>query len=381
MFGFGSRRRPDANLTRRGGAVGVALTATAVRAVQLPPGGKVKPIGLGESSDDLPLACRLGRPLQPGATDLLRSAPHQVCTNYLSQLGTPRQWQVGRAISTPEDALAATFAVVAQRLGGPETLALVLPPTLTAAQVKTVTRIAGDTGLILRAVASAPLATAAYNLDVDEDQGNSVIVVDCDDFALTATRLHHDGESVQQSAVAAFPALSVKLWGDRLIDGLADRCVRLCRRDPRDSATAEQALYDQIGPALDRARAGLGASLTVRHDHWVQDLSASPADWDALATPLAIEAARRLGEFATRSGTPRAVWLTPEAARLPGLLGRLTVLLPDAVTVSVLAANAVAEAAAALAARSPSVRPAALDSLSMDPAARPRPEARHLMGN
>lgn len=379
MFGFGSRRPPDP--ARRGGAVGVSLTASSARAVQLPHGaGRPKLLPLGESSDELHLACGLARPLRVGATDQLRRAPHLVATNYLSQLGTPRQWQVGRAVVTPEDALTAALALVAARLGGAEALALVLPPTLTPGQVKSVARLAGESGLAARAVASAPLATAARHLDPEEHAGDEVVVVDCDDYALTATRLRHDGEFVRQDSAAAFCDLSAKLWGDRLVDALADRCVRLCRRDPRDSAATEQSLYDQIHPGLERARAGLATKLTVRHDRWVQDLSATPADWDALASILASESARRLGEFARR-GSPRAVWLTHEAARLPGLLARLAAELPAAVVVSVLPAAAAAESAAALAARPPGAKPPDWDSLAIDPAARPAPEARHLMGD
>ena len=383
MFGFGSRRRPESDPARRGGAAGVALTATSARAAQLPPGtGKPKPIPLGEHSDDLPINCRLGvKPVESGATGLARRAPHLVCMNYLNQLGTPRQWQVGRAVTTPEDAARATLSLIVKRLGGPDAVGLVLPPTLSASQVKTVARLATESGLAVRASASAPLATAAHHLDPDEDTGVDVVIVECDDFALTATRLHHDGEAVQQVGLGTFPSLAAKLWGDRLVDGLSDRCVRLCRRDPRDSATAEQALYDQIGPALERARAGLGTALTIRHDHWVQDLSATPADWEALAAPLAGEAAAQIVGFVRRGKSPRAVWLTHEAARLPGLLARLTAQSPEGTVVSVLPATAAAESAAALALRAPANRPHAADTLAFDSTTRPRPESRHLMGD
>ena len=195
MFGFGNRRRPEGDPARRGGAAGVALTATSARAALLAPGtGKPKPIPLGEHSDDLAVCCRLGvKPVEPGATGLVRRAPHLVCLNYLNQLGTPRQWQVGRAVTTPEDAVRATLSLIAGRLGGPDAVGLALPPTLSASQVKTVARIATESGLAVRATASAPLATAARHLDPDEDAGLHIVIVDCDDFALTATRLHHDG--------------------------------------------------------------------------------------------------------------------------------------------------------------------------------------------
>ena len=37
---------------------------------------------------------------------------------------------------------------------------------------------------------------------------------------------------------------------------VADRCIRQSRRDPRDSASAEQALYDQLEDALESAAKG-----------------------------------------------------------------------------------------------------------------------------
>ena len=51
---------------------------------------------------------------------------------------------------------------------------------------------------------------------------------------------------------AVWPRLAVKAWKDKLLDAVSDRCVRLCRRDPRDSAEAEQSLFEQLDDSLDR---------------------------------------------------------------------------------------------------------------------------------
>ncbi len=50
-----------------------------------------------------------------------------------------------------------------------------------------------------------------------------------------------------------WPQLAVRLWKNKLLDAVSDRCVRMCRRDQRDSAEAEQALYEQLDEVLDRA--------------------------------------------------------------------------------------------------------------------------------
>ena len=93
----------------------------------------------------------------------------------------------------------------------------------------------------------------------------AVAVVDADEHAL---RQPSSRSSATVFASSARPSgrVSAKLWKDRLLDGIADRCVRLCRRDPRDSAEAEQVLFEQLDDAIDRARAGYRINLTVRTD-------------------------------------------------------------------------------------------------------------------
>jgi hypothetical protein len=146
----------------------------------------------------------------------------------------------------------------------------------------------------------------------------------------------------------------VRLWKERLIEAMADRCVRLCRRDPRDSADAEQALFDQIEPALDRVRAGQPVALTVRSAHWYQDLVHPPEEFEAFCAPLARPAAEHVFALVRGAGLPlppTAVWLTHAAARLPGLAAAVHRTSTESTSVSALPASAVAEAAAALALR------------------------------
>ncbi len=132
---------------------------------------------------------------------------------------------------------------------------------------------------------------------------------------------------------------------------LSDRCVRICRRDPRDNAEAEQMLYDQIDGAIDRARTGQQVSLSVRSTHWYQDLVHAPADLDGFCAPLcrlAVDEVRGLlGTLGTHE-PPRGAWLTYDAGRLPGLAAALHQSMTERTSVRVLHADSTAVAAANL---------------------------------
>ena len=180
------------------------------------------------------------------------------------------------------------------------------------------------------------------------------VVVDCDEFALSAAAVAVDPGGAVLAGSGHWPRLSLRAWGDRLIDALSDRCVRLCRRDPRDSADAEQAVFEQLPGLMDTLHAGRTATVAVRADRWYQDLHPTPdevAGWcDTLARPAA-EAIAELVHGTDRPFPPRAVWLSHAAARLPGLAGALQACFPERTPVLGLNPWAVCDAAAALAPR------------------------------
>ena len=180
------------------------------------------------------------------------------------------------------------------------------------------------------------------------------VVVDCDEFALSAAAVAVEPGGAVLAGHGHWPRLSLKAWTDRLIDALSDRCVRLCRRDPRDAADAEQAVFEQLPGLLDVLHAGRPATISVRADRWYQDLHPTPdevAGWcDALARSAA-DAVAELARGTDRPFPPRAVWLTHAAARLPGLAAALQAAVPDRVPVLGLNPWAVCDAAAALAPR------------------------------
>jgi hypothetical protein len=179
----------------------------------------------------------------------------------------------------------------------------------------------------------------------------AVVIVDADEFALSAVLVSVGNDLVRLVGSATWPRLAVKMWKDRLLDAVADRCVRLCRRDPRDSAAAEQELFEQLDEALDRTRSGQRISLCVRTAHWFQDVIQQPEEFETHCTVLARHAGDSVRDFTNGIGLaepPRAVWLTDSAGRLPGLVRAVHANTPEGTAVEVLPPSAIASAAAAL---------------------------------
>lgn len=324
-----------------------------------------------DDRDELPLTLLLdGKSpvIGAGAEQVCRRTPHLVCSGFLGHLGQPRAWQGSRLKLTPETALAA----VMQSLPLPEAYVLALPGYLSATQLKAVREackrppqatvstaiaiVAHRAESILNAKLKAATASPEWVVPIrPAGSGPGVVaVIDADDCALQISIFEVATERVTRCSQATWPALNTRLWKERLLDAISDRCVRQCRRDPRDSAVAEQGLWDQLPAALDAAREGRAVTLIARADHWLQELSLTPADFDCFALNLlgsATEHLRSLLTDAMLPGPPRAVWLSPAAASLPGLAAALYDISPEGTDVAILPADAGAEAAAALQAR------------------------------
>jgi len=356
--------------------VGVDLTATRARAVSVG-GGKVRPVVLDDPAEELLLflACDRRTPeLGRAGYGLVRRMPHAVGSNFLPALGHPKEVRAGRFSFTPDAALELAFA----KLKGPvaaesDAVAVVLPAYLTPPQVAKAVAAATRAKFPLKGTASAPLAVAAHRAaillagkpqpepDKPSPEGwvvplrpaaggpGSVVVIDADEFAMSGAVVAVERDNAKLVASACWPRCSAKAWKDRLLDAVSDRCVRLCRRDPRDSAEAEQALFEQLDDALERARAGQRVNLTVRTAHWYQDLILQPDDLDGYCAALARCSADAVRELiAGLPVPPRAVWLTQTAGRLPGLGLAVHQNTPEGTAVEVLPGGAVAHAAAAL---------------------------------
>jgi hypothetical protein len=411
MFGFGQTRKPIAQPPgERSKLLGLDVTASRVRGLAVA-GGHTNPVPLDRTTDELPLFINL-EPRTPevgrSGYAIARKHPHLVCLNFLPQLGQTREWRGTRATLTPETALAATFAKLRDAvLAEADGAALALPSYLVAPQVKSLREIAAKTKFPLIGTASAPLAVAAHRAAlvlkskkpaaVDRTANDAdwvvpirthaagpgeVVIVDADEYALSAAVVSIQPSEVRLLSLGAWPRLSLKAWKDCLIDALSDRCVRLCRRDPRDTADAEQALFEQLDSALDKVRQAQPATLAVRGEKWYQDLVQQPTDFDAHCASLIKAAAENLREVVANAAAavpPRAIWLTDTAAKLPGLAAAVFQNSAEQTEVAVLPPDAVTEAAAALHARWQADRlpRVHLDGLiGLEPAAKPKVEPR-----
>ncbi len=411
MFGFGTTKRPATTASHaRTKLLGVDLTASRARAL-VTAGGHSTAVPLDDPHDELPLFINLERRGpevgRPGYA-ICRTLPHLVCSNYLPQLGHAREWRGHRVSLTPESAMLATF----EKLRGPLTAeadggVLVVPAYLAAAQMKTLGVLAMKAKLPFVGTASAPLAIVAHRArsviaagkpatSRTEEKSSwvvpirahapgpgTVVVVDADEYALSAAVVNVKQGEARLLHLAAWPRLSLKAWKDRLIDGISDRCVRLCRRDLRDSAAAEQTLFEQLDSALDRVRQAQAVTLSVRTEKWYQDVVQQPTDFDMHCTALlklAAEELRNLYAVSALAVPPRAVWLTDAAAKLPGLAAAIYQNAAEQTEVSVLPPDAATEAAAALHARwqSDALPRVHLDGVIAwdEPAAKPRSEPR-----
>jgi hypothetical protein len=367
--------RKSTPVHERSRVVGLDLTASRARAASVG-GGKYRTPLLDEPAEDLLLFVagdRRSPEVGRAGYGLSRKLPHVVCSNFLPALGQPREWKTGRHTLTPESALEITLAKLVRPITAEsEAVALALPYYLAPAQVAKVVVTAARARLPLKGTATAPLALAADRaaavlagkpaapaapaegvVPMHPAGGGpcSVVVVDVDEFALSAAVVSLERDTARMMTSAAWPRASLKVWKDKLLDAVSDRCVRLCRRDPRDSADAEQALFEQLDDALDRLRAGHRVNLTVRTTHWFQDVPQQPDEFDGYCAALArssVEGVRELFYGAGLPVPPRAVWLTHAAGRLPGLAKAMHQHTPEGTAVETLPASAVPLAAAAL---------------------------------
>jgi hypothetical protein len=373
-----SRKQP-ASVHDRSHRGGVDVTSSRVRVAVA--GETVRALVLDEPADDLVLAVAFDRrPAIIGRTAVsqLRTAPHAVAVNILPHLGHPKEWRAGRAALSPDAAVGLAFETIRSTVvAEADAVGVAVPSYLTPPQVVRLAELAAKVRLPVKGTAVAALALVADRaagvagdapIVVSEpdtsrpdwvvpmrpvhDAGpGAVLVVDADDHALSASVVAVEAGEVRLLTTAAWPKLSRRLWKDRLLDYLSDRCVRQCRRDPRDSADAEQRLYDQLDPALDRVRYGQPVQFGVRAAHWYQDLIVQPADFDASCAAYAKVGIAGVTELAQSCGLPeppRAVWLTPAAGTLPGLAAGLYAQSSERTDVAVLNADAVAGAVAAL---------------------------------
>jgi hypothetical protein len=335
--------------------VGLELNSTRARAVIGP--GEVPPrsLALDGKNGDLPMALSLEnrRPdVGRAGLALCRRLPHLACTDFLAELGERRLWGDGRKRIDADKALALIFEHLRPAFKGIKGLVATVPAYLNRAQADLVSKSAEKTKLPWLGSVSAPLAVGLAAHSEHPWQGRA-LVLDVDDHAMSWSAVELGPERIFMVAEQSVPLLGLLAWKRRLLDALADRCIRHSRRDPRDSGQAEQALFDQLDSVLDSAWQGQTAEVVVRAATWFQDLLLRPDEITQFCSPLVRQALKELGQGPDLNQERKATWilLTEAAGRLPGLVPALHEWRDGEREVSVLPPNALARAAHELAVR------------------------------
>ncbi len=291
-------------------------------------GAAPRAVRLDGEHAELPLVLLLERrTLEVGRAGLAQSrrSPHLVCAEFLPCLGNDVVWQCGRHRLDANAALAQIFAKLRPALATARGVVLAVPGYLSAGQIRLAGKLAQQAGLKVTAAVNRLLAAGLGSYG-EHPWHNAGVVVDVDSHALVCAVLRPGDGELTVLGWQVQPSLGLRMWKERLLAGVAERCIRLSRRDPRDSPDAEQTLFDQLEDALDRCGRNQPATLRVQATQWFQDLTMQPAEAIAACEEPAARAAEVIHaalRWAEEQLTSATVYLTAGAARLPGLAAAL----------------------------------------------------------
>jgi len=304
------------------------MDASRVRGAIGCPGGVAEPILLEGESLDLPMAVSLeGRQLQVGAPGvrLLRRLPHLTCHDFLACLGTGRQWNGGRHRLKADAALKYVIKHLEPVWSRSAGVGLSLPTYLEPHQALAFAAAARDAKLPLRGmVATAlPMAYAAYQ---QEPWSGPALVLELDDHALTWTAVTAEDGAIHRLGSHVLPHLRHTAWKERLLNWVAESCIRQSRRDPRAYPDVEQMLFDQIGRVLTTRPQGQILELVIVREQWYHNLLLRFEDLAQVCAPYVKQVITAMDELMTAfdpPGVPAAVIVSWTAAQLPGLIAAL----------------------------------------------------------
>jgi hypothetical protein len=365
--------------------IGVELNSSFIRAVSWGAEG-LRPIPLQPPAEEMPLCLALHRrQLLHGwsAWSVSRTMPHAICDNFLPLLGHSQQWHFGRHLLTAESALEAILKYLRPVWDAQVApLAVAVPPYLSSQQIQGLAALFRRANCTLRAVLLGPLgvatafAAALHPTPLPSSTQNSphaliqaypsasalrqapltVGIIDVDAFALSTALVGITNDTARLIAFSAWPRLGLSAWYNRLLDAIADHCIRLSRRDPRDWPEAEQGLFEQLPYAMEQCYAGQRIRFLIRTDEWYQELHMVPEELERYCADLcqaAEQVIRQMIQNTHDSYSLRALWLTSRASRLPGLNRQLQWNQSPGTRIEILSSSAIAQAAATLTAHWP----------------------------
>jgi hypothetical protein len=342
--------------------IGLDLNATRVRA-EGGPAEAAQPLALAGNEYEQPLVISLeGRDPVVGRAGLAlcRRLPHLACLDFLAALGSARTWVAGRHRLDAARALTLVFkelkAAIQARgkvARSKPSLALAVPSYLDPAQLAVLSTLVENMRWSPIGSVAAPLA-AALAAFIEWPWSGNAAFVDVDDHALTLALVAEDRGYARVVGQRVLPQLNRLAWRNRLVDALSDRCIRHSRRDPRESASAEQMLYDQLDDVEEACCQGQLVEVLIQAAHWGQNLILQPREVAVFCSVFARQVLSEILELVASvpdEAQLGAVFLTAAASRLPGLQAEIEGSLGDRAPVSVLPADAVARTAHDLAAR------------------------------
>lgn len=283
----------------------------------------------------------------------LRRSPHLVCKGFLPRLGEHCEWQGGGHRLNASDAYRSILKSVRQKLNSVKGLVLALPSYFSRDQVSLAVTLTQDVGLPVLGTVSRGLAAALATYS-DHPWHGVGVVVDIDDHALTCTVLRPSETEMVCQGKRIVTALGLRIWREKLLGRLAELCIRICRRDPRHSPEADQAVYDQLDAVLDGCSQNRAVPVKVQATEWFQALTLQPAEAAGACALLANQTAQEIQAaltWAEQQMTNPSLWFTAGAARLPGLAAAVYGRCSNRVPIAMLSAAAVAQAAHGLAER------------------------------
>jgi hypothetical protein len=311
--------------------LGLDLNAGRARAVSGAPGAFPCPLPLDPPASELPLVIGLDKSaprVGVAGVRLMRQNPQLAYHNFLARLAEPtppeRRWFARPRKLDAARALGLVFERLAPLCNASQGVVLALPGYLSRAQIDLAWSLGGQARLPL--LGSLPAALAgALAAHAEQAWFGSALVVDIDDHALILTAISAEGGTAQVLDVRAFPHLGLRVWKERLLNALADCCVRQSRRDPRASPQAEQALYEQLDGVLDACRQGRLLQLALQGAQWYQNLIVSPEQPAAFCSSLIQQVLQEVEAklAAPWPDGPPVVLLTGAAGRLPALVPSL----------------------------------------------------------
>jgi hypothetical protein len=305
---------------------GLDLNAGRARVVAGPAGDYARPLPLEPPHPELPLAVSLaGERPEVGSAGLrlCRRAPQLCRTGLLGALGARARPPAGRLDE------AAALSLVLRRLarackrtdGG----VVALPAYLSGAQVARLFDRAERAGLRLLGCVSAPLALALA-AHAEREWAGPALVLDADEHALTLGALDAADGQARLLATQSLPRLGLRVWRERLLNAVADRCILQSRRDPRDCPEGEQAVFDALDGLLEACRQNRAETVALQGGSWYQSLVLKPEDVVGACAGLArlaLEEVERFRTAACADCPPRGVLVSAAGARLPGLVAGL----------------------------------------------------------